>query len=303
VLAVINPVAGRGQAGQRWHRLRDRVQDQASELVEFRTGAPGDAERRAAAWISGGETGPIIVAGGDGTVHEVVNGIMAGGSPVPIAVMPWGTGNDFVGNAAAPADPLVLLTQLARPGRRADLGKLEFREPGGRRRRVYFVNSASVGVSPAANRYAQGLRRVLPGRLRYAAGGVCAVLAAPRPELVITGTGGSVTCRPLNLTLANGACFGGGMRIAPEASLYDGALDQVLIGEMSAVRALRALSRLYRGSHLGMPEVRVTRSSAPIVIQAREAPLDVEADGQAFRVDDDLTVSVEPAAVEVIGTG
>ena len=298
VLAIINPVAGRGRAALRWRERRPFAMAAADTVVDYRTAGPGDAERRAAEWTRTPGGGPIIVIGGDGTVHEIVNGLHSAGRMVPIAVLPAGTGNDFVRNVGATSDPRVLLSGLDRPGRRCDLGCLDFAG-----RTVVFVNSVSTGVSAVANRYAQRLKRMLPGWLRYAVAGGWALLAAPRRSVMLTSADGEEIRGPLNLTIANGASFGGGMRIAPEAVPDDGLLDRIVIEPISAVRAIIALSRLYRGSHVRMTGVRSDRASLPAMLRACDGTLEIEADGQNFVTTGEVRVSLRPGMLQVLGTG
>ena len=111
VLAIINPVAGRGRAELRWRELRAAASDTA--LLDYRTTGPGDAARRAAEWARSAGAGPIIVIGGDGTVHETVNGLHSAGNLLPIAVLPAGTGNDFVLFSDPEGDVQLTPTQIA----------------------------------------------------------------------------------------------------------------------------------------------------------------------------------------------
>lgn len=300
-LAIINPVAGRGRADSRWRELRPLALAAVDTVFDHRTGGPGDAARRAAEWSRSPGSGPIIVVGGDGTVHEVVNGLHSADRMVPIAVLPAGTGNDFVRNVGATSSPRELIAGLDRPGRCCDLGRLTFdgqREAG---RTVVFVNSASVGVSAAANRYARGLKRILRGRFRYAVAGAWALLAGPRPRIILTEADGEELRGPLNLTFANGASFGGGMRIAPAAAPDDGWLDRIVIEPMGVARALLALSRLYNGSHLRLAGVRGDRANLPAILGTGNGALDIEADGQNFRAFGAVRVSLLPGVLPVIG--
>jgi diacylglycerol kinase family enzyme len=268
----------------------------------FQTGGPGEAERRAAEWVGAGETGPVIVIGGDGTVHEVVNGLLRAPLPPPLAVIPAGTGNDVARNAGLSllAGAAVAALTGAAP-KRMDAGRLRFREPSGGERGVFYLNSASVGVSARANRYAGTLRRFFPGRLCYPAAGVAALVFAPRHRLRVS-AGGAVVYEgtPLNITMANGASFGGGMRISPGSSVWDGQLDRVIIGELGLVRALLALSRLYRGSHVRMREVEVSPAPPVTLIESPGEVIEVEADGHDFLAEGPVEVGIVAGALTLL---
>lgn len=292
---ILNPTSGRGRATRLWWRLRRTLEVHFHHLVVHETTEPGDAGRRAAEWARSGQTGAIVVVGGDGTIHEVVNGIAGAGSLVPLGVIPTGTGNDFARNAGIPLDPDLAAERLGQgSGRQLDVGRLRFREPGGAERSVVFLNSTSVGVSPAANRHAQWLG--------YVTGGVVALLTEPRRRFTVTEAGRTIhDGKALNITIANGPEFGGGMRISPDSSPWDGVLERVIIGQVGLGRALLAFSRLRRGAHIGMREVTVTKTAGETTIESAGAPLHVEADGHDFVAGGRIVVSVEMGALRVLG--
>ena len=301
-LVLLNPTAGRGRAGRLWTELSPLLYTRWSGLQLHHTTGPGDAERRATEWARQDEPGPIVILGGDGTIHEAVNGMMTEGPPPALAVIPAGTGNDVARNTGIPLDPHAAAERIGRAEPKLlDLGTLEFREPAGSPRRVSFLNSVSVGVSPAANRHAQRLRPVLPGRFCYTIGGVVALLTAPRRRFELgTGDGKEFEGDALNITFANGRGFGGGMRIAPDASPWDGQLDRVIIGKLGLVRSLLALARLRGGGHVGMAEVRITRTAAKTRISSPGPALHLEADGHDYPAEGPVTVSVRPGALQLL---
>jgi diacylglycerol kinase (ATP) len=219
-----------------------------------------------------------------------------------LAVIPAGTGNDLARNTGVPLDPEAAVDLIGRAGPHLlDLGSLEFREPGGSLRRVTFLNSVSVGVSPAANRHAQALRRVLPGRLCFTVGGIVALLTAPRRRFALeSGDRTEFEGEALNITFANGRGFGGGMRIAPDASPWDGHLDRVIVGKLGLFRSLLALARLRGGAHVDMPEVQITRTAARTQIRSPGPGLHLEADGHDYPADGPVTIAIRPAALQLI---
>ena len=301
-LVLLNPAAGRGRAGKLWTEFSPLLQARWPRLQFHQTTGPGDAERRAAEWARQAEPGPIVVLGGDGTVHEAVNGPPVEGPMPPVGLIPAGTGNDVARNTGVPLNPAAAVDLIGRAGSRLlDLGALEFRDPGGTPRLVTFLNSVSMGVSPAANRHARALRRVFPGRLCYTLGGVVALLTAPRRRFELETTGGrEFEGDALNITFANGRGFGGGMRIAPDASPWDGQLDRVIIGRLGLFRSLLALARLRGGGHRSMPEVHITRTAFQTRIRSPGTALDLEADGQDYPAAGPVTISVRPGALRLI---
>jgi YegS/Rv2252/BmrU family lipid kinase len=301
-LAIVNPVAAGGRTAGLWRRLEPTLRQHFSTLSVSPTTAPGDAEVFARRWAIDHPGGPIIVLGGDGTVHEVVNGLIDGPGGSPLGVIPGGTGNDFVRNAGLPLDPDAAMNRLrGGASRRVDLGQLRFRGADGRDHRRVFLNSASVGVSPRANRLAHSIRRVLPGRICYTLGGILALLLEGQGRYRIS-AGSALTYdgRALNVTIANGACFGGGMRISPQSSLTDGLMEQVIIGPIGGVRALLALSRLYAGTHVTMRGVSVTPTRDSIRISHADGPMLLEADGHDWTTHGDLLVDLLPGALQLL---
>jgi len=295
-LVILNPVSGRGRTTRLWWRLRRGVEQHFPHLLVHETTAPGDAGRQAAIWAAAGEPGPILIVGGDGTIHEVVNGLFPGERRIPFGVIPAGTGNDFARNAGIPLDPDLAVERLGRgSGRLLDLGQLHFRDPAGVERHVVFLNSTSVGVSPAANRHAQWLG--------YTIGGVAALLTEHRRRFAVSEGGRMVhEGKALNITMANGAGFGAGMRISPDSSPWDGVLERVIIGPIGLGRALLAFARLKRGRHIGMAGISVGKAAGETTIES-DGALQVEADGHEFRAAGKITISLEAGAIGVLGVG
>jgi len=295
-LAIVNPAANRGAAAALWKRLESSVRVRLPDLTIQTTRHAGHGETLAREWVRRRPDGMVLAIGGDGTVHEVVNGLVAGPGEAQMAVVPSGTGNDFARNAGIPLDPDAAVALLGVASvRRVDLGRIRYRSPGGTEESRVFVNSVSVGVSPRANQIAHTLRRVLPGRLCYALGGIVALFREGRRRFRISnGDGVTWDGDALNITYANCSSFGGGMRISPESRPTDGVLDQVIIGSLGRIKALLALSRLYSGTHVNMRGVGVSPAPETTRIRADGGPLLIEADGQEFVSDGELTV--EPLA-------
>ncbi len=298
-LAIVNPVANSGRSAALWRRLESAVQSRFPDLTIQSTRGPGHGEVLAREWAGRRPGGMVLVIGGDGTVHEVVNGLVAATLEPRLAVIASGTGNDFARNAAIPLDPDTAIAHLGEETtRRVDLGRIRFRRAGGAEETRVFLNSVSVGVSPRANQIAHTLRRVLPGRLCYALGGIAALFSEGQRRFRVS-SGNAVIWdgEALNLTVANCASFGGGMRISPGSRPTDGILEQVVIGRMGRIRALLALSRLYAGTHLTMRGVSVTPVRVAVRIRSGEGPLLIEADGHEFVSDGELLVEPLPGAL------
>jgi len=302
-LVVVNPVAAGGRAGRVWNRLEPGLRAAIPDLSVRRTAAPGDAEQFALQWGRQCPGGTLLAAGGDGTVHEAVNGWWQSGATGSFGVIPAGSGNDFARNAGLPLDPEAAARRLPSATLRpSDLGRLTYQDRSGSPRRRVFLNSVSLGVSVRANRLARHFPAIGPGRLRYALGALGALLSAERTRYLLRDeTGVLFEGAALNLTVANGASFGGGMPISPGSSPRDGILDLVVLRPMRGLRALLALSRLQRGTHVTLPEARVTPLRGPLRIQVDRASWRAESDGQELEGSGDLTLEVLPGGLALLG--
>jgi diacylglycerol kinase family enzyme len=271
-------------------------------MVVRTTTGPGDAETIGREWARAHPEAPVLVVGGDGTVHEAVNGLVLAGWRGRLGVIPLGTGNDFARSAGFPLrSRSPTAGQAEGVPRRVDLGRIRFEAPDGSSREHLFLNAVSVGVSPRANQLAGTIKAFFPGRFCYAIGGVLALLQKGRSRLRIAHDGTvMLDGYALNVTIANGATFGGGMRISPGSRVDDGILDQVIIGPIGAVRALTALSRLYAGTHVAMRGVTVTPVRGVARIAHPDGPLLLEADGHEFLAQSDVSVEGLPGVLALL---
>jgi diacylglycerol kinase (ATP) len=318
-LVIVNPVAGHRRGAAVWRHAEPALRAAAPDLELQTTTMPGHAEALAAEWEQAHPHGLLLVVGGDGTVHEVVNGLLRDGSTTTLlGLVPAGTGDDFARCTGTPLDPKAAVERLSgflqcstrattreetatATTFRVDLGRLRFREPGGTARSRVFLNSVSLGLAPRGNRLARAMGRVVPGRLRYPMGGMAALLAGTPERYRVTEQGVvRFEGEALNLTIANGPTFGGGLRISPASSLTDGVLEQVIIGRLSLVRALTALARLYGGTHVAMRGVSVDPVRGALTIENEAAVLLVEADGQELEAAGGLTVEPMPGALTLL---
>lgn len=283
-LVIANPASGTGRAPV-LPRLRAALDGLGASYDVQITGGPGHATHLAHTAVVEAGRRYVIVVGGDGTVHEVVNGIVdaasgtvLGDDPV-LAVVSAGSGSDLVRTFGLdrPAEVLAhhLVTDATMP---IDLGRIEHRDRDGHVRWTAFANVAQVGFGARVVRTAARLPRRL-GRSRYGIGIVAGWGGFRRESTTVVVDGGEVTEDVCNVIVANGQFFGGGMRVAPLALPDDGRFSvQSWGGTVGDV--IRAGGQLRRGTHLKRPDVREWRSGAVEVRSAR--PLIVEADGEVI---------------------
>jgi YegS/Rv2252/BmrU family lipid kinase len=207
-----------------------------------------------------------VAAGGDGTINEVLNGLLVGDRlrdpRVELGFVGLGTGRDLGRTLGVPADPHEQLVALAAGRtRRVDVGRIRYQGDAGPSTR-YYVNVASFGLGGVTDRIMNGhALRWLPARLAFQAAVAQAVMVY-RNAAVTLQTDREPPRRAVVKVVAicNGQHFGGGMRIAPHAAMDDGLLDCVTIGDIGLLTLVRRLGTVYRGEHLTLPEVAWSRA-------------------------------------------
>ena len=281
MLAIVNPRAGNGSEAV-LSRLIEALRTQGIIPEVARTAAAGDATRIAREAVESGRRF-IVAVGGDGTVHEVVNGMVdaeqgsiRGDDPV-LGVVSAGSGCDLVRTFGLDRSPEVIARHLAGPATtRIDLGRVRLTGTDGRARTCVFANIAEVGFGGAVARTA----RRLPARLgerRYRLGIIAAWGRFRRVGMTIVHDGGTYEEQLCNVVVANGQFFGGGLKVAPRSLPDDGRLDiQAWGGTVTDV--LRAGRQLRDGSHLQRTDVRSWQSVRVRVEADRQVA--VEADGE-----------------------
>lgn len=293
-------MAGAGRGRRVWEQIEPLLRAQLPDLTAHLTRSRGEAERLAAEFAARHSTGIAIVVGGDGSIHEVTNGLLDAGYDGVLAIVPAGTGNDIARNLGIPTgSPPCQPLALDRP-RPLDVGRVALWDRSGEPRHRWFLNSLSVGTSARANRIARSIGAVIRSPVKYPVAGVVALFSGRTQRYeVLVGGRSRYQGKAINLTIANGACFGGGLRISPDSRPDDGALELVIIGAMGLVRALGALRRLRQGRHVSMGEVEVDPAvTGPITIRtAGELPF--ETDGENLVTWHQAIVNLVPGRLKV----
>ena len=219
----------------------------------------------------------LVVFGGDGTVHEVVNGI-AQREGVELAVVPLGTGWDFARTHNIPKrlDDALRIAMEGR-ARRFDLGRATYRAERGDET-AWFANAASVGMSGFVAEKANRTTKALGAKTSYllALGAVFARWKNVHLEVAVDAE--RRTGLMEDVIVALGRYQAGGMMVTPDAEPDDGLFDVLLVKDATKREVLRVLPKIYRGRHLPHPKAEVIRGRV-VDVQARE-PLPVQLDGE-----------------------
>jgi YegS/Rv2252/BmrU family lipid kinase len=282
VAFLVNPASANGSTGRRWPELAHRAAEAGlvgEALLSERPGQLADLVERAAA-----DGASLVVAvGGDGTVNEVVNGLMRlreqGREPPELAVLPRGTGTDFVRTFRIPTR-LDEAIALARGGttRTIDAGRVDFRAWDGSDGVAWFANVASAGMSGAVAQRANTTSKAMGGRASFL-WATLAVFARWKPsEMELTVDDERRSGRLYDVLVANGRYLAGGMKMTPEAEPDDGLFDVLVIGDITRADLALNLPKTYRGTHLPHRKLELLRGRVVSVDSA--VPLPIELDGE-----------------------
>ena len=292
---ILNPTAGRGAAARAWPAVRAALEAGGATVHLAETRAQGDATALAESAARDGW--PAVVAvGGDGTVHEVANGLLRASTDAETApamgIVAVGSGNDFALLARVPRDPAEAARRIASGAeRRVDVGRVGER---------WFTNGVGMGldayVAVEANR-----NRRFRGMAIYL-WALAKVLRRFRPPVIrVEIDGGEVMERPMTLvSVGNGGRHGGGFWFCPQARIDDGLLDVCACDGLGTLRILRFLPMVMRGTHVG--ESCVHMRTARRVRITSETPVPVHADGEIlFEAARELEIEVAPGRLRLLG--
>lgn len=296
IALVANPRAGRGRVARELPRLLEVLTAAGIGAEAHATTHRGHATDLArAAALDGFDT--VVAVGGDGTVNEVVNGLIEDDRPVSdtaLGVVAAGSGADFARTFGLPAHVDHALAGIAGESRRLDVGRIDCEAADGSPVTRYFANAAEAGMAAATVARAERLPRWL-GKTRYLVA-FWPTLAAFDPVTMTVATPDETRrVHAHNLLVANGRFIGGGMHISPHSDPSDGSFDvQVNVGPKR--QALTLIPKIYRGSHL--PDARILEMSGSKVSVDTDSPVPIEADGEMVGVTP-ATFTVLPGLLEL----
>jgi len=295
---IVNPVAGANSTRRKWSRIRQLLKRVGLSFDYQYTEGVGHAIELARAAASDGYR-YLVAVGGDGTVNEVANGILSStnSTTTALGIVSTGTGSDFVRSVGIPRDYTSACSFLTSSRRLLiDVGVVEYQRQGETVKR-FFVNAAGVGFDAAVVEATERLPKYFGGTVPYLAG-LMRTLFRYRNKPIVLRIGDKVeSARVLNVAVANGCYLGGGMRIAPEASLDDNLLDVVVVGNIGKFELLKALPMVYKGTHVNHPKVRMEKATH-ILVESSE-PILVYADGELLG-EGPASFGVVPAALNIV---
>jgi len=273
-LVIVNPRSGGGLSEKRWAGVVGPISDGLGAFDTRFTLHPGHARAIACEEAAAGRK-LVIALGGDGTISEVADGLVAAGSKAEFGIIPRGTGGDFRRTLGI-ENQLYTAAEHVRKSipRPIDVGRVTYLDHDGKQATRHFVNVTSVGFSSVVAERANRTSKRMGGRISFLSAVVRSLVSYDNADVLVSVD--DAEARHMTLLLAavgNGRFFGGGMKICPEAILDDGHFDFVTVGDLGRIEVLAKIHRIYSGNHLSMKEVRQTRCR-----KLRVAPVDAKAE-------------------------
>lgn len=288
---ILNPIAGDGRLKRDWADVTVALERHLGRFQMRETLAEGDAERLAIEFAAEGYD-LVIAAGGDGTASEAADGLLQaareGHDRTALGLLPCGTGTDFARGLGLPDDVDAVLERIAASEvRLMDVGCISYIDDHGALASRHFINIASLGLSGHVDRAVNADKRKgrVPAKALFLWRTVTEFLSYRFDDVVITVDDGEpIAVRIALVAVANGPFFGGGMMIAPDASLDDGQFDIVILQAAGKIALMRDIRLLYTGQHRSHPAVTILRGRKILVepmVDAADNNALVDIDGEA----------------------
>ncbi len=283
---IVNPVSGGGRTKTLVPRIVENFNAAGAAFELYTTTGRGDAVTAAHSAAAVGFDA-VVAVGGDGTVNEVVNGIA--GSGAALGVVHGGKGNDFATAVNMPRDiDAACAALLQGKTKEIDLGRVLDR---------YFINSAGVGFdATVAHRVNQGVK-FFKGVSAYIVTVLTTLISYEPVEMEITLDDTAFTVNPMLVAVGIGQCYGGGMRIVPEAIQDDGYFDICVFDRMGRLALAYHFPKVFKGRHTVLKQARFYRSREVRLRLSREQPLHMEGE---ILFGDKMHFTLEPLGMKVI---
>jgi len=274
---VMNPGARAGRGTRRWSFWERGLRETGTEFRCVRTEGIGHAFELAR---SAGDCDAVVAVGGDGTVNEVLDGVVQSGTAdMRMGVLYSGTSPDFCRFHRIPTDPArALAVLLAGRCRKVDVAAITYHDGTGAERTGHFGCSCNIGMGASVARRSNGWRRFVGDRLGTAAAVLWTLMATSRVDLELEIDG---EVRPLpktnNLTVAKNPYLASGLKLGLDVRPDDGTMWLVGLQGRGRAGLCKVVPRFYSGSVTSVPDVLLTRCRS-VLVRARD-PLEIEFDG------------------------
>lgn len=293
-ILLYNPKSGHRTIKLHLDEIAERMQMQGYELRIFRSMEPGDIKKYITKRITEENTDLVIIAGGDGTVNDCINGMGVKGLNIPLLILPVGTANDFANSAGLPLkirDALDLVTK----------GKLEYIDVG-KVNEMYFINVCNMGLFSGVSHTVDLEMKKRFGRLAYYMKGFEEIQSYQAMDMTITTDEGVLKKKYTLVLVFNGKGAGGMLKIAKDADIKDGKFNLVCIKDVDFFEVPALFLKVLQGEHLEDTRVDYMKSSTVKIEchnqgidgnyfitdvdgeEGPEFPLDIHVISQQFRI-------------------
>lgn len=287
-LFIINPKAGKGKALQLIPRIKEEFRNTNEEFIIEITKKAGHATELVRKYVSR-ENYRVYAVGGDGTLNEVLNGMV--NSESCLGVIPSGSGNDFIRNIYKEKFPRNIIKEIINGDiEYIDLAKVDDR---------YFINISSIGIDAEVVNNAKNIKRFpfISGKLAYILSAIITILIYKYRDIDLTIDSKEIKIKNTLLAIANGRCYGGGMKVAPDADIQDGLLDICAIDKLSRAKMFILFPKLIKGEHHQIKEVTFYKGKKVTINSKEEVTVNI--DGEIVKRKN-ITFEIIPKGVKFI---
>ncbi len=242
----------------------------------------------------------IVACGGDGTLNEVLNGLLKTKLPnIKLGLIPKGSGNDFIKTACSPQSLTGLKESILRKNfKKIDIGFAEFISKDGRETSRYFINIADVGIGGVIAQQLDEAIKIFGSIITYQYFIIKNLLIYKSKQLKVTGDDFEYSGNIMNFCAANAKYFGSGLGVAPDADISDGLLNVIAIGEVSLIDYLKNFPNLKKCKRLVHPAVKYYTSKTLLFESSKyQIPIDMDGEFVGFLP---MKIAIQPKAIDFI---
>ena len=283
---IVNPAASRGKGRSMGKWLEEECKNRNLDFDLQYTKCPGNASEIAAKSTKDFEY--IIAVGGDGTLQEVINGLIE--IDTRVGIIPVGTGNDFVRAVNIPIQPKDALNTVIKGNTKPiDVGKVGDR---------IFHNGVGIGFDAWVVNESLKIKK-LRGRVVYLYAIIKTLKAYKAPLMELKYNDKLMVQKLFMVTVGNGISLGGGIKLTPFAQIDDGLLDLNIIQDVNKFKILQNLVKAYSGEHVNLPEVTIDKCKS-IVVKSDKG-LAVHTDGELISCNlKEINIHIIPKAIKFV---
>jgi len=293
---IVNLTAGGGKPHKHLNTVLKYLKENGLNFKVCTTSHQGEAvELAQKAADNGAEL--IVSVGGDGTVNEIVNGIMKSKNDPPLGIIPLGWANDFIKSTDIPSDIIEACKILIK-------GKTKKIDIGVINNQIYFANICGVGFDAEVAQLANHMKSKHPN-LRILSAFVYVFATVKKllspfsyHNVKIKFDGQEIHSKILFIAISNGKIYGGRFKITPEAILDDGLLEVCVVEEMGRFKYLSIIPKVFKGTHASIKGVNFYRAKE-VVIQSSE-PVLAQVSGEVIEGQKEFTITLLPKSLKLI---